>query len=106
MLFCGSIDAGVGEVDPKTRQIAEETSTTGEIANSQVRSTSSSTGELATDETEKKLYPATPTFKECLAFTLPALGIYVCSPLMSLIDASFVGRVSSVELAALGPASR
>ena len=101
MLFCGSIDAGVGEVDPKTRQIAEETSTTGEIANSH-----SSTGELATDETEKKLYPATPTFKECLAFTLPALGIYVCSPLMSLIDASFVGRVSSVELAALGPASR
>mmetsp|Transcript_3754 Transcript_3754/g.9574 ORF Transcript_3754/g.9574 Transcript_3754/m.9574 type:complete len:579 (+) Transcript_3754:210-1946(+) len=55
--------------------------------------------------TEIKLYPDTPTFRECLAFTLPALGIYVCSPLMSLIDASFVGRASSLELAALGPAS-
>jgi len=54
---------------------------------------------------EIKLYPDTPTFRECLAFTLPALGIYICSPLMSLIDASFIGRASSVELAALGPAS-
>jgi len=51
-------------------------------------------------------YPPTPTLKECLAFALPALGIYVCSPLMSLIDASFIGRLStSLELAALGPAS-
>ena len=50
-------------------------------------------------------YPPTPTFRECLAFALPALGIYICSPLMSLIDAAFIGRTSSVELAALGPAS-
>ena len=50
-------------------------------------------------------YPTTPTLRECLAFALPALGIYICPPLMSLIDASFIGRSSSVELAALGPAS-
>lgn len=50
-------------------------------------------------------YPATPTLRECLAFLIPALGIYICSPLMSLIDASFIGRASSLELAALGPAS-
>lgn len=37
-------------------------------------------------------YPATPTLRECLAFLIPALGIYICSPLMSLIDASFIGR--------------
>ncbi|EJK62614.1 hypothetical protein THAOC_16764 [Thalassiosira oceanica] len=100
-LFCGSIGADVGEVDPKTMQIAKETSATDEVLTSAI---SSSANDLATD-TEKKLYPGAPTFKECLAFALPALGIYVCSPLMSLIDASFVGRGSSVELAALGPAS-
>ena len=49
---------------------------------------------------------STPSFRDCLAFALPALGIYACPPLMSLIDASFIGRLaSSVELAALGPAS-
>jgi Na+-driven multidrug efflux pump len=51
-------------------------------------------------------YPATPSLRECLGFALPALGIYTCPPLMSLIDASFIGRLSSsLELAALGPAS-
>lgn len=50
-------------------------------------------------------YPAAPTLRECFAFAIPALGIYVASPLMSLIDAAFVGRQSSLELAALGPAS-
>ena len=50
-------------------------------------------------------YPPTPTFRECLAFALPALGIYICPPLMSLIDAGFIGRTSPMELAALGPAS-
>ena len=49
-------------------------------------------------------YPPTPTLRECFAFALPALGIYACPPLMSLIDASFIGRTSSIELAALGPA--
>jgi Na+-driven multidrug efflux pump len=51
------------------------------------------------------IYPDTPSFRDCLSFALPALGIYACPPLMSLIDASFIGRSSSVELAALGPAS-
>ena len=49
-------------------------------------------------------YPPTPSLRECFSFALPALGIYACPPLMSLIDASFIGRTSSIELAALGPA--
>lgn len=49
-------------------------------------------------------FPPTPTLRECYKFIVPALGIYACPPLMSLIDASFIGRTSSVELAALGPA--
>lgn len=52
----------------------------------------------------KKNYPTTPTLRECFLFALPALGIYACPSLMSLIDASFIGRTSSLELAALGPA--
>ena len=50
-------------------------------------------------------YPAAPTFRECFGFLAPALSIYIAAPLMSLIDAGFVGRVAgSLELAALGPA--
>jgi len=50
-------------------------------------------------------YPPTPTLRECFTFAIPALGIYASPPLLSLIDAAFVGRMaSSVELAALGPA--
>ena len=37
-------------------------------------------------------YPPTPSLLECFSFAIPALGIYVASPLMSLIDAAFVGR--------------
>lgn len=50
-------------------------------------------------------YPPTPTLRDCIKFAVPALGIYVAGSLMSLIDAGFVGRVSSLQLAALGPAS-
>ena len=49
-------------------------------------------------------YPAVPTYRECLVFALNAVGIYAAPTLMSLIDAAFVGRVSTTQLAALGPA--
>lgn len=38
-------------------------------------------------------------------FTLPALGIYVSGPLLSLVDTSIVGLNSPTELAALGPST-
>lgn len=42
-----------------------------------------------------------------LAFSLPTLGIWIASPLLSLMDTAVVGRFasSSLELAALGPAT-
>jgi len=48
-----------------------------------------------------------PGYWECVRFAAPALCIYVAGPLMSLIDAAFVGRGAQGEagLAALGPAS-
>ena len=57
-------------------------------------------------EMNSNTYPSAPTFRECLTFVIPALGIYLSGPLMTLIDAAFVGRASSVGLAALGPAGR
>ena len=59
----------------------------------------------ATISTTTSSYPPIPSLRECISFMLPALGIYAAPPLMSLIDAAFIGRTSSVELAALGPAS-
>jgi len=40
--------------------------------------------------------------KEIVLFTGPAIGLWLCGPLMSLIDTAVVGQGSSVELAALG----
>lgn len=49
--------------------------------------------------------PPTPSLNQCFSFAVPAMGIYIAGPLMSLIDAAFIGQTSSVALAALGPAS-
>lgn len=40
--------------------------------------------------------------KDIVAFAAPAAGLWICSPMMSLIDTAVVGQSSSVELAALG----
>ncbi|EPS69191.1 hypothetical protein M569_05574, partial [Genlisea aurea] len=40
---------------------------------------------------------------EIAKFSGPAVGLWLCSPLMSLIDTAVVGQGSSIELAALGP---
>uniref|UniRef100_A0A1J3G5W8 Protein DETOXIFICATION n=1 Tax=Noccaea caerulescens TaxID=107243 RepID=A0A1J3G5W8_NOCCA len=43
--------------------------------------------------------------KEMVMFTGPAAGLWLCGPLMSLIDTAVIGQGSSLELAALGPAT-
>lgn len=40
---------------------------------------------------------------EVVNFSGPAVGLWLCGPLMSLIDTAVIGQGSSVELAALGP---
>ncbi|KAH9611538.1 hypothetical protein KSS87_007627 [Heliosperma pusillum] len=40
---------------------------------------------------------------EIVKFSGPATGIWICGPLMSLIDTAVIGQASSLELAALGP---
>lgn len=39
---------------------------------------------------------------EIIKFSGPAVGLWLCGPLMSLIDTAVVGQGSSIELAALG----
>jgi Na+-driven multidrug efflux pump len=47
-----------------------------------------------------------PSVRRILSFALPATGIYLCSPLLSLIDTSTVGLLSgSNQQAALNPAA-
>ncbi|KAG6711782.1 hypothetical protein I3842_05G070900 [Carya illinoinensis] len=41
--------------------------------------------------------------KEIVKFTGPATALWICGPLMSLIDTAVIGQGSSIELAALGP---
>uniref|UniRef100_A0A7N0ZR93 Protein DETOXIFICATION n=1 Tax=Kalanchoe fedtschenkoi TaxID=63787 RepID=A0A7N0ZR93_KALFE len=41
--------------------------------------------------------------KEIVTFSGPATGLWICAPLMSLIDTAVIGQGSSLELAALGP---
>ncbi|KAD3642078.1 hypothetical protein R6Q59_004696 [Mikania micrantha] len=40
---------------------------------------------------------------EILKFSGPAAALWLCGPLMSLIDTAVIGQSSSIELAALGP---
>ncbi|KAL6346497.1 hypothetical protein AAG906_000115 [Vitis piasezkii] len=41
--------------------------------------------------------------KKIVMFSGPATALWICGPLMSLIDTAVIGRGSSLELAALGP---
>jgi len=40
---------------------------------------------------------------EIVRFVLPALGVWITKPLLSLVDTAVVGQASALELAALGP---
>ena len=44
-----------------------------------------------------------PDLASLLRFAIPMLGVFICNPVMSLVDTAFVGMSSSVELAALSP---
>ncbi|CAI8616897.1 unnamed protein product [Vicia faba] len=63
--------------------------------------------ETVTQNTEKKLAEQGIwiQMKEIIKFTGPATGLWICGPLMSLIDTAVIGQGSSIELAALGPAT-
>lgn len=49
--------------------------------------------------------PSGPTFNAIVKFVLPAFCLVVANSSMTAVDKMFIGRTSSLELAALGPAS-
>ncbi|XP_075489314.1 protein DETOXIFICATION 46, chloroplastic-like [Primulina tabacum] len=42
-------------------------------------------------------------WNQIVRFSGPTVGLWICGPLMSLIDTAVIGQGSSIELAALGP---
>lgn len=70
---------------------------------------------IAGDNLEVELAPIEPvhvdqasdeiSYGTMLRFVVPTLGIWVAGPLLSLVDTGVVGIGSSLELAALGPAT-
>lgn len=64
------------------------------------RATSSSSSSSTTTETSGQLHFAWT--RETIAIALPALIGMLADPLLSLMDTAYVGRVGSLELAALG----
>ncbi|KAF5448891.1 hypothetical protein F2P56_029386 [Juglans regia] len=57
-------------------------------------------GEESGSEDRQKIWNQ---MKEIVKFTGPATALWICGPLMSLIDTAVIGQGSSIELAALGP---
>eukprot|EP00581_Thalassiosira_minuscula_P018587 CAMPEP_0183733442 /NCGR_PEP_ID=MMETSP0737-20130205/41200_1 /TAXON_ID=385413 /ORGANISM="Thalassiosira miniscula, Strain CCMP1093" /LENGTH=476 /DNA_ID=CAMNT_0025966695 /DNA_START=114 /DNA_END=1541 /DNA_ORIENTATION=+ len=56
-------------------------------------------------ETDLELSEEVPSIRKILAFALPAIGVYLCSPLLSMIDTSSVGLFcGTLQQAALNPA--
>jgi hypothetical protein len=47
----------------------------------------------------------TPSVRKILSYTLPAIGVWMCSPILSMIDTAAVGMLSgTAQQAALNPA--
>ncbi|KAJ8533688.1 hypothetical protein K7X08_007012 [Anisodus acutangulus] len=65
--------------------------------NEQMVESSSSVGKFSANES------IWTQMVEIAKFSGPAVGLWLCGPLMSLIDTAVVGQGSSIELAALGP---
>ena len=68
---------------------------------------SSLTAALVSDPKEKAQEDSidAPSVKKILKFAIPAIGVWLCSPLLSLIDTSAVGLLSgTAQQAALNPA--
>ena len=96
--------------DPKA---AEQTSTSRSCRAGRPRSSSrppggqgrgNPAGRAATVVTNSRDQPSPSlTLKQVLSFSIPALAGIMTDPLMSFIDTACVGRMSSTELAAMGP---
>ena len=61
---------------------------------------------ISTATSDSKTVTSSSSKREMLSFAIPALGIYLCNPLLSNMDNAFVGQtMGTVGLAALSPAT-
>jgi len=57
--------------------------------------------------TSKSILDNTPSITKILRYTIPAIGIWLCSPVLSMIDTAAVGLlIGTSHQAALNPAVR
>lgn len=75
---------------------------TARVIRSQERDCESEDEEYCVEKNELAEESVWNQMKEIVKFTGPAIGLWLCDPLMSLIDTAVVGQGSSTELAALG----
>jgi Na+-driven multidrug efflux pump len=54
-------------------------------------------------ETEEPEMSSRDIFAQLVRFTLPTMAIWMCGPVLSLVDTSVVGIASTLELAAMSP---
>ena len=58
-----------------------------------------------TNNSSKSILDSTPSVPKILRYTIPAIGIWLCSPVLSMIDTAAVGLLSgTAQQAALNPA--
>ena len=68
-------------------------------------SSAATTTNAATTSTEEEEEIEIPNLNKIIKFAIPAIGVWLCSPLLSLIDTSSVGLLSgTAQQAALNPA--
>ncbi|KAJ6409818.1 hypothetical protein OIU84_009327 [Salix udensis] len=99
-------------IEPRSRLLAPCNIPAREYANSSVTENESSSDSVSEFIEETGIEVNTEglenqsmweQMKEIVMFTGPATGLWICGPLMSLIDTAVIGQGSSIELAALGP---
>mmetsp|Transcript_2151 Transcript_2151/g.5395 ORF Transcript_2151/g.5395 Transcript_2151/m.5395 type:complete len:1046 (+) Transcript_2151:143-3280(+) len=71
----------------------------------QHQSSSSSSSSTVTTKQHEEIMAQAPNVRKILKFAIPAIGVWLCGPLLSLIDTSAVGVLSgTAQQAALNPA--
>jgi len=85
--------------------LSEESTASTELALSHVTPHDSDNGTVAVAGPTHVHEPEAPSVKKILKFAIPAVGVWLCGPMLSLIDTSFVGLLSgTAQQAALNPA--
>jgi Na+-driven multidrug efflux pump len=75
------------------------------VGTSASTSVPTSESETKTDQLETVQEGDIPDLRKIIKFAIPAVGVWLCSPLLSLIDTSSVGLLSgTIQQAALNPA--